>query len=157
MEEIKLQMLGKSCICPGINTIIAALITSQKPCLEEVNLLPEYFDWYGEYLEGLGTEIYTIKIRAELVHNMTFIDLVKLIYDLTGFTAIGIDVIFEDLKPFVCLNPYSYTLSPFNHLVYLLAFRQPDEKEINELLENYLESQRKGTIENNKHARNYSG
>ena len=149
VEEIKLQMLGKSCICPGINTIIAALITSQKPCLEEVNLLPEYFDWYGEYLEGLGTEIYTIKIRAELVHNMTFIDLVKLIYDLTGFTAIGIDVIFEDLKPFVCLNPYSYTLSPFNHLVYLLAFRQPDEKEINELLENYLESQRKGTIENN--------
>ena len=80
---------------------------------------------------------------------MTFIDLVRLIYDLTGFIVIGTDVIFEDLKPFVCLNPI-YAFSPFDHLIYLLAFNQPDEKEINDILEEYIEQNKKGTIENNR-------
>ena len=31
LEEIKLQLLGKSCQCQGINAIIALLTTSQKP------------------------------------------------------------------------------------------------------------------------------
>lgn len=150
VEEIKLQILGKSCICPGINTIIASLITSQKPSPEDINeSISIYYDWYEEYLEGLGNEIYTITLKAELLHNMTFIDLARVIYEITGFVAIGINVIFEDLKPFVCLNPYSYAMSPFDHLVYILAFRQPDEKEINDLIVEYLESKQKGIIENN--------
>ena len=150
VEEIKLEMLGKSCICPGINTIIATLIASQKPSIDDVNeTINVYYDWYDEYLEGLGTEIYTIKIKAELLHNMTFIDFARVLYEITGFVAIGIDVIFEDVKPFVVLNPYAYTISPFDHLIYILASHQPDEKEINDLIEDYLESKMKGTIDNN--------
>ena len=150
VEELKLQMLGKSCLCPGINTIIASLITSQKPSVDDLEgNIPVYFNWYTEYLEGLGTEIYCIKLKSEILHNLTFIDLVRLIYDLTGFIVIGTDVIFEDLKPFVCLNPI-YAFSPFDHLIYLLAFNQPDEKEINDILEEYIEQNKKGTIENNR-------
>ena len=150
VEELKLQMLGKSCLCPGINTIIASLITSQKPSIDDIEEnIPVYFNWYQEYLEGLGTEIYCIKLKSEILHNMTFNDLVRLIYELTGFVVIGTDVVFEDLKPFVCLNPI-YAFSPFDHLIYLLAYNQPDENEINDILEEYIEQNKKGTIENNR-------
>ena len=36
VEEIKLQLLGKSCLCPGITTIISSLITSNKSTLENL-------------------------------------------------------------------------------------------------------------------------
>ena len=60
-----------------------------------------------------------------------------------------LDVIHQELKPFVCLNPYNYRFSPFDHLIYLIASRQPNEEEINDLLEEYLEKNKIGVIENN--------
>ena len=84
LEEIKLQLLGKSCQCQGINTIIAMLITSKKPDIELKDLY-KFDNWMKEYLIGLKNEIYCIKIRCELLLNMTFNDLVKIIYELTDF------------------------------------------------------------------------
>ena len=149
VEEIKLELLGKSCLCQGINAIIAALTTSQKPSINEIREIPYFQEWMKEYLEGLENEIYCIKIRCEYLHNLTFNDLVKIIYELTDFIVIGTDVIHQELKPFVCLNPFNYNFSPFDHLIYLIASRQPNESEINDLLEKYLENQKKGIIENN--------
>ena len=149
LEEIKLQMLGKSCQCQGINTIIAALTTSQKPSIGDIKEIPSFSNWMKEYLEGLENEIYCIKIKCEYLHNLTFNDLVKIIYELTNFIVIGTDVIYQDLKPFVCLNPYNYIFSPFDHLIYLLASSQPNELEINQLIEKYLEKNKKGIIQNN--------
>jgi potassium large conductance calcium-activated channel subfamily M alpha protein 1 len=148
LEEIKLQLLGKSCQCQGINTIIAMLITSKKPDIELKDLY-KFDNWMKEYLIGLKNEIYCIKIRCELLLNMTFNDLVKIIYELTDFIVIGTDVIHHELKPFVCLNPYNYKFSPFDHLIYLIASRQPNEEEINDLLEKYLERNKNGVVENN--------
>lgn len=31
VEELKLYLLAKTCICPGINTLISLLITNCKP------------------------------------------------------------------------------------------------------------------------------
>ena len=149
LEEIKLQLLGKSCLCQGINNIVALLTTSKKPSIDEIGEIPYFQEWMKEYLEGLENEIYCIKIRCEYLHNLNFNDLVKIIYDLTDFIVIGTDVIHQELKPFVCLNPFNYNFSPFDHLIYLIASRQPNEAEINDLLEKYLENQKKGIIENN--------
>ena len=149
LEEIKLQLLGKSCQCQGINAIIALLTTSKKPTIKEMEGIQINQIWMKEYLQGLENEIYCIKIRCEYLHNLTFNDLVKIIYELTDFIVIGTDVIHQELKPFVCLNPFSYNFSPFDHLIYLLASRQPNESEINDLLEKYLENHKKGIIENN--------
>ena len=149
LEEIKLQLLGKSCQCQGINAIIALLTTSQKPNLNDIREIPFFQDWMNEYLQGLENEIYCIKIKCEYLHNLTFNDLVKIIYELTDFIVIGTDVIYQELKPFVCLNPYNYIFSPFDHLIYLLASSQPNENEINDLLEKYLENHKKGIVENN--------
>ena len=148
LEEIKLQLLGKSCQCQGINTIIAMLITSKKPDVQMKDMY-KFDAWMKEYLLGLENEIYCIKIKCELLFNLNFNDLVKIIYELTKFIVIGTDVIHQELKPFVCLNPYNYRFSPFDHLIYLIASRQPNEEEINDLLEEYLEKNKIGVIENN--------
>ena len=125
------------------------LTTSEKPSMNVLKEMSIYSDWMKEYLKGLENEIYRIKIKCEYLYNLTFIDLVKIIYDLTNFIVIGTDVIYRDIKPFVCLNPYNYQFSPFDHLVYLLASKQPNENEINQLIENYLENSKKGIIKNN--------
>ena len=148
LEEIKLQLLGKSCLCQGINTIIAMLITSKKPNIQ-IKDMYKISPWMKEYLLGLENEIYCIKIKCELLFNLTFNDLVKIIYELTEFIVIGTDVIHQELKPFVCLNPYNYKFSPFDHFVYLIASRQPNEEEINDLLEQYLEKNKLSIVENN--------
>ena len=44
---------------------------------------------------------------------------------------------------------YNYIFSHFDHLIYLLASSQPNESEINHLIEKYLEKNKKGVIENN--------
>ena len=148
LEEIKLQLLGKSCQCPGINTIIAMLITSKKPDIQ-IKDMYKLDPWIKEYLTGLENEIYCIKIKCELLLNLNFNDLVKIIFELTDFIVIGTDVIHQELMPFVCLNPYNYRFSPFDHLIYLIASRQPNEEEINDLLQKYLENNKKGVVENN--------
>ena len=150
VEEIKLQLLGKSCLCPGITTIISSLITSKKPSLDENVVLSKEHDWLREYLDGIQQEIYFVSLKAELLHNLKFIDIVRLVYKVSGLVVIGIDVIIDDLKPFVCLNPSNYLISPFDTLVYILADRQPDSKELNELIYNYLENNSKGIVEKNK-------
>ena len=149
VEEIKLQMLGKSCVCPGINTIIASLTTSNKPTVND-DLGESAEEWHKEYLEGLGTEIYNITLKAELLHGLTFNDLTKIVYELTGLAVIGIDVVFEYLEPFVCLNPSAYVIKPFNHVVYVLAKSQPKDAEVNQVLHEYFEKKHPGMISTNK-------
>ena len=152
VEEIKLQLLSKSCLCPGIITIVASLITSKKPTVEEnFELLTfRHYNWIREYLNGIQQEIYFVKIKAELMHNLKFIDIVKLVYKVSGLVVIGIDVIIEDFKPLVCLNPSNYLIAPFDTLIYILADRQPDANELNNLISNYLEKENKGIVAKNK-------
>ena len=152
VEEIKLQLLSKSCLCPGIITIVASLITSKKPTVEEnFELLSfRHYNWIREYLNGIQQEIYFVKIKAELMHNLKFIDIVKLVYKVSGLVVIGIDVIIEDFKPLVCLNPSNYLIAPFDTLIYILADRQPDANELNNLISNYLEKENKGIVAKNK-------
>ena len=144
VEEIKLQLLGKSCLCPGITTIISSLITSKKPTLADEDFeQTKELKSISEYLEGIQREIYVITLKAEYIHNLHFIDLVKRLYEICGIIAIGIDVIIDDIKPFVCLNPVHYLMSPFDHSVYILADSQPNEVEINNKLRDYLENTQK--------------
>ena len=150
VEEIKLQLLGKSCLCPGITTIISSLITSKKPSLEQNVQLSKEYDWLKEYLYGIQQEIYFVSLKAELMHNLKFIDIVRLVYKVSGLVVIGIDVIIDNLKPFVCLNPSNYLISPFDTLVYILADSQPDSNELNNLIRNYLENNSKGIVEKNR-------
>jgi potassium large conductance calcium-activated channel subfamily M alpha protein 1 len=141
VEEIKLQLLGKSCLCPGINTIISSLITSNKPSLNDAEILSNEMNWIHEYVEGMQNEIYRIRLNADIIQGIKFIDLVKIIYEISGLTVIGVDVIFETIEPFVCLNPYSYIFAPFDHSIYVLADKLPDTNQINERIKSKIKTE----------------
>jgi hypothetical protein len=143
VEEIKLQLLGKSCLCPGINTIISSLITSNKPSLQDAELLSKDMEWLNEYVEGMQNEIYRIRLDADIIQGITFINLVKMVYEISGLTVIGVDVIFENLEPFVILNPYSYIFSPNDHSIYVLADKLPDRDLINQKINSKIDKDAK--------------
>jgi hypothetical protein len=143
VEEIKLQLLGKSCLCPGINTIISSLITSNKPSLQDAESLSKEMEWLNEYVEGMQNEIYRIRLDADIIQGITFINLVKMVYEISGLTVIGVDVIFDNLEPFVCLNPSSYIFPPHDHSIYVLADKLPDRDLINHKINSRIDKDAK--------------
>lgn len=56
IEEIKMNILAKSCFCPGIITLIGNLISS----FNEQNDSSD--GWLQEYRQGMGHEIYRSKL-----------------------------------------------------------------------------------------------
>ena len=148
VEEIKLMLLGKSCLCPGINTIISSLITSRKPCLESNDPLLEEKKWLSEYLSGMQNEIYRIKLDKDIIQGIKFNKLINYVYEISGLTVIGVDVMIEGLEPFVCMNPSNYYFSENDHVIYVLADKMPDGYLINmELREKMKTEERETNVE----------
>lgn len=147
VEEIKLQLIGKSCLCPGINTIVSSLITSKKPHIDDPDLLPPEMQWLKEYLDGMQNEIYRIKMNKDVIQGLRFIDLVKIIYEISSLIVVGVDVIFDRSDPLLCLNPYGYVFSPQDHYVYVLADKLPNSQLINSLAMDYMNKLRQGDRE----------
>ncbi len=148
VEEIKLMLLGKSCLCPGINTIISSLITSRKPSLENNDPLLEEKKWLSEYLGGMQNEIYRIKLDKDIIQGIKFNKLIKYIYEISGLTVIGVDVMIEGLEPLVCINPSNYYFSENDHVIYVLADKMPETNLINmELREKMKTEERETNVE----------
>ena len=59
IEELKMSMLAKSCLCPGLITVICNLITSSGEPPEKEELQAE---WLYEYWKGQGFEIYKTQL-----------------------------------------------------------------------------------------------
>ena len=69
VEEIKMNLLAKSCFAPGLIAMISNLIASAG----ETDTDQYEMEWLKEYTEGMGHEIYRVKIEEEHYHNhLTF-------------------------------------------------------------------------------------
>jgi potassium large conductance calcium-activated channel subfamily M alpha protein 1 len=53
VDELKLNLLAKTCLCPGINTIIAFLITSSKSQYDTDEYESNNTEWIHDYLYGM--------------------------------------------------------------------------------------------------------
>ncbi len=141
VEEIKLMLLGKSCLCPGINTIISSLITSRKPSIESNDPLLEEKKWLNEYVGGMQNEIYRIKLDKDIIQGIKYNKLINLIYEFYGLIVIGTDVIIKGLESFVCINPSNYYFSENDHVLYVLADKMPEAHLINSELREQMKSE----------------
>ncbi len=72
MDELKLFLLAKTCLCPGINTIISLLITSNKPSYENKSISNREKNWLDEYVYGMQNEIYRIPFEAKIFFGLSF-------------------------------------------------------------------------------------
>ena len=75
METLKMNILSKSCITPGIMTLVTNLVLTSSEAGDAVD-----DKWIKEYSEGRGHEIYRIQLK-EYYHQFTFIEIVQNIYN----------------------------------------------------------------------------
>ncbi|KAF4047148.1 Calcium-activated BK potassium channel alpha subunit [Phytophthora infestans] len=73
-DEIRLGLMGLSCRCPGLSTVVSNLITSRSGGIPEVapdqaHLLKP---WVSEYISGAANEIYSCCLTRHF-HGMNFI------------------------------------------------------------------------------------
>ena len=97
VEEIKMNLLSKSCLIPGIIPMITNLVKSSGSCDETE------FAWLNEYLDGTGNEIYRAELNEQFKNN-SFCQISKKIfeeYDAIAF-ALEIDI---NGKTIISLNP----------------------------------------------------
>ncbi|KAG6609888.1 Voltage-gated Ion Channel (VIC) Superfamily [Phytophthora cinnamomi] len=73
-DEIRLGLMGLSCRCPGLSTVVSNLITSRSG--ELPNVPPEQAHlvkpWVSEYISGAANEIYSCCLTKHF-HGMNFI------------------------------------------------------------------------------------
>ena len=105
LEEIKMNLLSKSCLIPGIIPLIANLVRSSGS-EEETE-----YSWLNEYLEGSGQEIYRAKLN-ETFKNKTFSQISKLIYRNFDGIAFALEIEIQG-KTLIILNPGGFFIEKF--------------------------------------------
>jgi len=129
VEEIKLQLLAKTCLCPGINTLVSCLITSNKPGLPKILEGRTDFsknDWTDDYLMGIQNEIYRIPLNINgHFTGITFGTVSNLLYKEFGVNLFALEVkIMSRSKVF--LNPSNYIIQARKYYGYVITENLPD-------------------------------
>lgn len=69
VEEIKMNLLAKSCFAPGLIAMISNLIASSGEIDNDIH----EGEWFNEYAEGMEMEIYSVPItNVEWPDNVSF-------------------------------------------------------------------------------------
>ena len=86
IEEMKMNLISKSCFCPGLITLCSNLITSSNDFNEETEER-----WLSEYLEGMSHEIYRVKLSVKMERKY-FRDVARIIYKKTMAIVFAIEI-----------------------------------------------------------------
>jgi len=108
VEEIKMNLLSKSCIIPGIIPMITNLVNSSGSG-EKTE-----FAWLNEYLDGTGNEIYRAKLNEKFKNN-TFCQISKKIYEEYDAIAFALEIDING-KTIISLNPGEFFIEKTNDI-----------------------------------------
>ncbi|KAJ0401867.1 hypothetical protein P43SY_007801 [Pythium insidiosum] len=78
LDQIKLSLLAKSCICPGLVTLVSNMFRSSALTTTR----GVYTGWEKEYVEGLALEVYATKLPADFF-GLPFTDACSVLYRCT--------------------------------------------------------------------------
>ena len=106
VEEIKMNLLSKSCIIPGIIPMITNLVNSSGSG-EKTE-----FAWMNEYLDGTGNEIYRAKLNEQFKNN-PFCQIAKKIYEEYDAIAFALEIDIKG-KAIISLNPGDFYIAKTN-------------------------------------------
>jgi len=89
VEEIKMNLLAKSCFAPGLIAMISNLIASAG----DVDLDINDGEWFKEYAEGMGMEIYAVPIsQVDYPDNISFNKIAEIAYSEFGAIVFAIEI-----------------------------------------------------------------
>jgi hypothetical protein len=103
IEEIKMNLLSKSCLIPGIISMISNLVMSAGSPSEDLDYV-----WLEEYTEGRGHEIYRTLLNDSF-KNKTFAKLSSEIYEQYEAIVFALEIEIEG-KTIIRLNPGTFNI-----------------------------------------------
>ncbi|CAD8212795.1 unnamed protein product [Paramecium octaurelia] len=98
VEEFKMNLMAKSCFCPGIITLLGNLVTSageQKESLDS--------EWLTQYTDGMGHEIYRTDLSSKF-QGKTFSEVAAIVYNEFSGILFGLELDFGK-QAIITLNP----------------------------------------------------
>lgn len=118
IEELKMNLLAKSCFCPGIISLLGNLIKSAgDQDLDAIDL-----EWMKEYLNGMGHEIYRVQLSSKF-EGKKFSEFADVIYKDLQAICFGLELKLEG-QTLVLLNPGNYEIKDtfeYNIHVYVIC------------------------------------
>ena len=128
-EEIKINLISKSCLMSGLIPFISNLIRSSGSS-DKTN-----YNWLNEYLEGFEQEIYKAELN-EKFQGKTFAQISKIIYKNFDAIAFAFEIEIEG-KNFIFLNPGDFVINKYNtsqyNIKYYLYLICSDKKVMNRI------------------------
>ncbi|KAF1788139.1 NAD(P)-binding domain [Phytophthora cactorum] len=85
LDKIKISLLAKSCLCPGLVTLISNLFRSSTLVNHQI-----LTNWEQEYAEGMALEVYatTLPQACELLYNISYGEVILLaVYEQTSSSS----------------------------------------------------------------------
>ena len=123
VEEIKMNLLAKSCFAPGLIAMISNLVSSMSDPDEEFEE-----EWLNQYVEGTGFEIYRVKIEREhFLDCLTFSRVAEIAHQCYGCVVFALEVEIKEkpgISSVVRLNPSKFKLQNwdvFNYYLYIIS------------------------------------
>jgi hypothetical protein len=120
IDETKLHLLAKGCLCPGLMTLISNLSSSGIEDLvdnenysysEARDVTAKGFDteWEREYIQGSSKEIYVVPLSEEY-EGLPFNDVSRIIFRVYGVMLIGLELNPLSCKTKITINPTNFTI-----------------------------------------------
>ena len=139
INELKLGLLSKSCLCRGIITLLTNLISTNNVVEDNdrAKKILEENEWMSDYTEGKDYEIYKISLNSK--RGFYFGDLVNIVYNTNnGAILFGLHIESKDTQDsIVYLSPLGFKLPKKDQSIaiygYLLA---KDQNEANIVMNN---------------------
>jgi len=129
VEELKLSLLAKSCLCPGLVSFVANLIASSG---EPPKRSENDNEWLEDYWHGKGYEIYKVHLASEF-HGEKFAWVASKIYKKFRAVLFALELGTGD-NTRIYTNPGDYTLPKGNRIT---AYVISEDKEIADAISEY--------------------
>jgi hypothetical protein len=114
VEEFKMNLLAKSCFCPGIIALLGNLVKSAGD--QDMETIQHVY--LQEYLTGMGHEIYRVKLSPAFI-GKKFVDIAQTVYKELQGIIFCLELQF-DSDALVVLNPGNFEIpSQFKNNIYV--------------------------------------
>ena len=101
---MKLSLLAKSCLTPGLVALVTNLINSSDEPPDEKDFPPEE-KWLYEYWSGKTFEIYRVKVPSEY-HTQSFSEISHYVYRKNESVLFAMEIVEEGKENgYIFLNP----------------------------------------------------
>ncbi|EKX50805.1 hypothetical protein GUITHDRAFT_134917 [Guillardia theta CCMP2712] len=130
IDELKLRLLGKSCICPGFCTLISNLARSCSTSLQNSE------QWIEEYTGGSSKEIYRVPLPSYFC-GMSFAQAVNLVFEHTCCTLFAIEISDAEGVMRSVLFPGRYEIPSGQSHAYMLAESVEDVARVSDFRDHF--------------------